>query len=116
MTLRDEVILRPMMIILLVKLMGFSISATAEGGSNHVKGDNEEQGQEETQGPNGGKLLREGELTLALAIFDGGVPPEYRDWLTRNGQPVENAQLRGTLPRLGGQEAIFTCHQQADYW
>jgi cobalt-zinc-cadmium efflux system membrane fusion protein len=116
MTLQDKLIFRPMLLILLVQLMGFSISATAEGGSNHVKGDNEEQGQEETKGPNGGKLLREGELTLELAIFERGVPPEYRVWITRNGQPVENAQLRVTLTRLGGQEDIFTFQQQDDYW
>ena len=49
MTLQDKLIFRPMLLILLVQLMGFSISATAEVGSNHVKGDNEEQGQEETK-------------------------------------------------------------------
>lgn len=56
------------------------------------------------RGPNNGRLLRDGDFTLELAIFETGVPPEYRAWATVNGVPVAPADvnLNVQLTRLGG--------------
>lgn len=61
------------------------------------------QSAEPEKGPNGGKLLREGDFVLELALFERGVPPEYRVWITDDSQPVTPAavDLKIQLTRLG---------------
>jgi cobalt-zinc-cadmium efflux system membrane fusion protein len=107
MTLQDRLFFWPLLLILMVQFMGFSLTAMAEEG---------QQQQEHAKGPNGGKLLRAGDVTLELALVERGIPPQYRAWITRNGQAVSNAELRVRLTRLGGQEESFTFRQQGDYW
>lgn len=68
------------------------------------------------KGPNGGKLLRDGNVTLELAIFERGVPPEYRAWISLDGQPTNEGELAVTLNRLGGQQNLFTFYKTKDYW
>lgn len=55
-------------------------------------------------GPNGGRLLRDGDFALELAIFETGVPPEFHAWATAGGVPVEprDVDLTVELARLGG--------------
>ncbi len=59
---------------------------------------------EAPKGPHGGRLFVEGDVQLELAIFEDGVPPEYRAWVTRANQPITpaDANLQVTLTRLGG--------------
>ena len=59
---------------------------------------------EPAKGPNGGKLFTDGDFTLELAIFEDGVPPQYRAWATRDGEkvPPGEVELAVTLKRLGG--------------
>jgi membrane fusion protein, heavy metal efflux system len=56
------------------------------------------------KGPHNGRMLRKGDLALELAIFEDGVPPQFRAWLTRDGKPVaaDSANLKVVLTRLGG--------------
>ena len=56
------------------------------------------------RGPNNGILLRDDDFVLELAIFETGVPPEYRAWATVNNQPVDpdELDLNVQLTRLGG--------------
>jgi len=55
------------------------------------------------KGPHNGRLLRDGNLAVELAIFEDGIPPEYRAWLYRDGQllPPSAGQLQVVLQRLG---------------
>ena len=55
-------------------------------------------------GPNGGRLLRDGDFALELAIFETGVPPEFHAWATAGGTLVEprDVDLTVELARLGG--------------
>ncbi len=56
------------------------------------------------RGPHGGRLLEQDGFTVELAIFETGVPPEFRAWVTQDGAAVapEAAQLTVELARLGG--------------
>ena len=56
------------------------------------------------RGPNNGILLRDDDFVLELAIFETGVPPEYRAWATVHNQPVDpdELDLNVQLTRLGG--------------
>ena len=59
---------------------------------------------EAARGPNGGRLLTDGDFTVELAIFEAGVPPEFHAWATSGGMPVEprDVDLTVELARLGG--------------
>jgi cobalt-zinc-cadmium efflux system membrane fusion protein len=64
----------------------------------------EERADEAERGPNGGRLLVDGDFALELAIFEAGVPPEFHAWATERGQPLAPADVALTveLARLGG--------------
>jgi cobalt-zinc-cadmium efflux system membrane fusion protein len=55
------------------------------------------------RGPNNGRLLRDGDFVLELAIFETGVPPEFRAWATESGRPIDprEVDLEVRLTRLG---------------
>ncbi len=67
--------------------------------------------EEAPRGPHNGRLFNEGAFTLELAIFEDGVPPEFRAWFTLNGQslPPAAVQLAVRLIRPGNvvDEHIF---------
>ena len=69
------------------------------------------------RGPHGGRLLADGDFSLELAIFETGVPPEYRVWVTREGAPVapQDVELNITLTRLGGVRDEIAFRPQADF-
>jgi membrane fusion protein, heavy metal efflux system len=62
----------------------------------------------DARGPNNGRLLRDGDFQVELAIFETGVPPEFRAWMTAAGQPVapDAVDLRVILTRLGSEDVI----------
>jgi cobalt-zinc-cadmium efflux system membrane fusion protein len=71
----------------------------------------------EAKGPHRGRLLTDGDFTLELAIFEAGVPPEFRAWFTKAGKPVAPAdvKLSVTLIRPGKVEDRFTFASEADF-
>ncbi|MBQ0720806.1 MAG: efflux RND transporter periplasmic adaptor subunit [Gammaproteobacteria bacterium] len=78
------------------------------------------------KGPHGGVLLQDGETSLELAIFERGVPPEYRAWISHQGQVItpsttQAAVLQVRIVRLGGIVNTFTFAyhgdaEQGGYW
>ena len=62
----------------------------------------------DARGPNNGRLLRDGDFQVELAIFETGVPPEFRAWMMAGGQPVapDAVDLRVILTRLGSEDVI----------
>lgn len=92
---------------LCVLLTLLALAACDSGGPRTADGhDHDEHGDEAApeRGPNGGRLLVDGDFTLELAIFESGVPPEYHAWATSRGAPVPpaNVDLTVELGRLGG--------------
>lgn len=61
------------------------------------------------KGPHNGRLLVDGDFVVELAIFETGVPPEYRAWATNNGKaiPPEAVKLTVELSRLDGEKNLF---------
>ena len=71
----------------------------------------------ETKGPHGGLLLTQDDTLVELQIFEQGVPPEYRAWVTKGGKPMtDGVDLNVQLTRLGGQVDTFDFVFQGDYW
>lgn len=79
-----------------------------------AEGENEEADAEE--GPNGGRMLRDGDFALEITIFEDGVPPQYRVYATRDGVPVPGSEvdLAVTLKRLGGRIDRFAFRPQGN--
>lgn len=89
-----------------------SDSASAAPADGHGK-----QAAEEKKGPHGGRLLADGDFTLELAIFEAGVPPEFRAWFTQAGKPIPASavKLDVALERPGGVIDRFTFKPESDY-
>ena len=61
------------------------------------------------KGPNGGRLLRDGNLAVEVTIFERGVPPEFRVYPYSEDQPLAPSDVRVSieLHRLGGKVETF---------
>ncbi len=102
-------------------LTALVLSLTACGGG---EASTEEHGEEQSEeaaepekGTHGGRLLRDGDFALEIAIFEDGQPPQYRLWATRNGKAVAPGQFRAavTLRRLGGELNRFQFAPSGDF-
>ncbi len=95
--------------------MALSLAAcgTADTPTN-AEGEPEEAEPEE--GPNGGRMLRDGNFAVEMTIFEDGVPPQYRVYATRDGEPVPASEvtLTVTLKRLGGKVDRFAFRPQGN--
>ncbi|HET7687176.1 MAG TPA: efflux RND transporter periplasmic adaptor subunit [Candidatus Macondimonas sp.] len=69
------------------------------------------------KGAHGGRLLEGAAFSVELAIFEAGVPPEYRAWITADGAAVDPAQveLAVELGRLGGRVDRIGFAPQGDF-
>jgi len=69
------------------------------------------------EGPHGGRLLEDGDFALEITIFEDDVPPEFRIYAYRNGEPVdlEKIDLNIELERLGGRVDTFDFKPKNDY-
>jgi cobalt-zinc-cadmium efflux system membrane fusion protein len=103
-------------IALLVLLCGALSGCSGEMASGPAT---ETAAEEETaeRGPNNGRLLASGDFVLELAIYETGVPPEFRAWATDDGQPVspEDVDLEVVLTRLGNQMDEIDFRPEADF-
>jgi cobalt-zinc-cadmium efflux system membrane fusion protein len=82
----------------------------------HTQG-SEQPAEEAARGPNGGRLLTDGELTVELAIFESGVEPEYHAWISERGTPLAPREVSLTveLARLGGRIDVIDFTPQAEF-
>jgi len=72
---------------------------------------------EPEKGPHRGRLLKDGDFTLELSIFETGVPPEFRVWVTEQDQPVkpDEVDLTVKLIRLGDRVDTIGFKPQDDF-
>jgi len=77
----------------------------------------EEKSEEVQKGPNNGRLLIDDDFIVELAIFEKGVPPEFRVWVTKDDQllPPEQVELKVVLTRLGGIEDHINFKPENDF-
>jgi cobalt-zinc-cadmium efflux system membrane fusion protein len=101
---------RSLIISMLVSLlMSLSSAALAVGA--------EVQEIEPEKGPHRGRMLREDDFAIELAIFETGVPPEFRVWASQGGEalPPENVKVSVTLGRLGDGDDQINFRPQEDF-
>lgn len=105
--------------IVMIGLVGCGNSAP--GHIDHIEQDQRAHGEaaaaEVSKGPHGGRLLVDGGFVLELAIFETGVPPEFRAWITHDDKPVlpGEVDLTITLTRLGGVKDEINFGAQDDF-
>ena len=94
---------------LLPLLLTFGLAACGGGETDehaHAEGDDHDEltEAEPAKGEHNGRVLAEGPYTVELAIYEEGVPPEYRAWLYKDGKPLPATagELTVVLTRLGG--------------
>ncbi len=68
-------------------------------------------------GPHGGKLLRGDGFEVEVTIFETDVPPEFRVYAYRQGQPLAPADIKVgiELRRLGDRVNTFAFHPQGEF-
>ncbi len=69
------------------------------------------------KGPNNGRMLRDGDFTVELAIFETGVPPEFRIYATNGGQALspQDVDIKVTLTRLGNKTDAISFYPENHY-
>jgi len=69
------------------------------------------------RGPNNGRMLRDGDFAIELAVFETGVPPEFRAWATEAGRSLDprDVDLIVTLTRLGNRVDEHEFQAQTDF-
>ena len=69
------------------------------------------------KGPQGGRLLTDGDFSLEITIFEKGIPPEFQVYAYRDGKLIAPGQVDLTieLTRLGGGVDTFRFSPQGDY-
>lgn len=84
-------------------LLSFLLISTQANISFAASSQEDDKSEEVQKGPNNGRLLIDGDFVVELAIFETGVPPEFRVWTTMNGQliPPDQLKLKVVLTRLG---------------
>ena len=72
---------------------------------------------EELKGPNGGRLLLDGNFAIEVTIFETGVDPQFRLYAYQNNERLSPDEVQVTLEleRLGGKIDRFSFTPQADY-
>ena len=69
------------------------------------------------RGPNNGRMLRDGDFAIELAVVEAGVPPEFRAWVTAGGRALDprEVDLNVTLTRLGNRVDDHEFQAQGDF-
>ncbi|WP_444904880.1 efflux RND transporter periplasmic adaptor subunit [Microbulbifer sp. CnH-101-E] len=99
-------------------LLGNWLVPQSYASGDHSDSHGEHNEDEVEKGPNGGRLLEKGDLSVELLIYERGIQPEFRAWISRGDKPQENARLAVELKRLGGKvdRILFTWEQRNGYY
>ncbi len=68
------------------------------------------------RGPHNGRLLRDGDFSLEITIFETGVPPQYRLYAYADGKPLAGTEVTAVieLSRLDGEINTFPFVPEGD--
>jgi len=100
-----------------VLLVGALLAACTDRAEHGEHGHETEAADAFERGPHGGRLLEHDDFSLELAIFESGVPPEFRVWLYEDGKPIAPTAANVTvmLTRLSGVATTFGFQPENDY-
>jgi cobalt-zinc-cadmium efflux system membrane fusion protein len=92
------------------------LAACGQGGAGAENGEEHAEAEFE-RGPHNGRLLRDGNFSVEITIFEDGVEPQFRVYAFQADRPVAPAQvqLSMALTRLGGRVDQFSFRPEGDY-
>ncbi|UDF05281.1 efflux RND transporter periplasmic adaptor subunit [Asticcacaulis sp. AND118] len=102
----------------LLAAAGLSVMSLVACGKPATKDEHGEgAGEDFERGPHKGRLLRKGEFSLEVTIFESGVEPEFRFYPYWQEKPLDPKSVTVTtkLTRLGGKVDRFAFAAQDDY-
>lgn len=108
---------RLILVLLLASVLGgCGMDVTPESGGQTATSE-QRAAEEPERGPNNGRLLADDDFVVELAIYETGVPPEFRAWVTDAGRPVspEEIDLTVKLTRLGNEIDVIDFVPQGDF-
>ena len=102
---------------LLLGTAALGLTACGAGDKANKPDDHGEAEAEFERGPHNGRLLRDGDFSLEVTVFETGVEPEFRFYPYRKDKPIDPRQVtvEVALTRLGGQVDRFTFNPREDY-
>lgn len=92
---------------LTIALLALALAGCGNSGSNADAGHEHtaegDHADADARGEHGGRLLRQDDITVELAIAEDGTPPKYEAWLYRDGKPLPATagEVDVALARLG---------------
>lgn len=103
--------------LLLTLTLGVAHPLFASGDHGHGHGEEAHAEPEFEKGVHNGRLLKQDDFVVELAIFEKDVPPEYRAWASLKGETIKPGdwQLEVKLTRLGGREDLFAFSVEQDF-
>lgn len=107
--------IRPALAVVLALLL--AACGGTDPASQTPSGESEAAAADYERGPHRGRMLRDGDFALEVTIFETGVPPQYRLYAYRDGEPLEGSDVTATveLSRLDGEIDRFTFTPEDDY-
>jgi len=98
---------------------GFLLAACGDNAGHHDETSHRESAADDDvkKGPNGGRLLEDGNFAIELTVFEQGRPPQFRLFAYENNKPIAPEQVKATvkLTRLDGEQNQFSFVSEADY-
>lgn len=110
-------ILKKLSTLAAVALMLAACGQTSTDQGQETGGHGEVAEAEAPKGPNGGRLLTDGDFGIEVTIYERGTPPQFRLFAYEGGKPVspQNVEASITLGRLDGEENFFPFEAEGDY-
>ncbi len=103
----------------LLVLMSFVLSLLLAACQNETSQSHSAHSQspEVEKGPHHGRLLKDKDFSLELAIYETGTPPKFRVWFYDKNKKIDpsNVDLSIALKRLGNIEDNITFKKQGDF-
>src|SRR3546814_6689786 len=79
--------------ILIAALLAAPLVACGQSGDETDVSEGEEAAADDYErGPHNGRMLRDGDFAIEVTVFEEGVPPEYRLYDYRDGEPIDRSE------------------------
>ncbi len=104
--------------LLTVFLFGSCISLAGGDHDSSRQSEDHQLEDHQEQGPHGGKLLRSGDLSIEVTVYENGVDPEMRLYAYHDKKTIHSDELTldVQLVRLDGEKNQLTFTREQDYW
>lgn len=104
--------------ILIAALLAAPLVACGQSGNETEASESVEAAADDYErGPHNGRMLRDGDFAIEVTVFEDGVPPEYRLYAYRAGEPIDpdTVRARVMITRLDGEKTTFNFEPQEDF-